>query len=590
MIAAGLPAVGRPSNVGGVDLLVSLLSSVPDREIVVVGENDRKSDGLWPGRDGAIQVARQLTVSLGRLVRYSMPPDDAKDVREWLLRWSDVSWPDRGHLLAERLLATATAPDASPGDRGISPPISQLISPHHRPDDPQLIAQCYLRDQSQGWPVSLIRFWRSDFYRWTGSHYYRIDRDDIKAEVTNWIQREFEILAKLTVHGDQGEAKKAPRVTARLVADVLNSLAGYCLVPASTAAPAWLDGVVGPTPMSLLSLQNGILNIESGELLQATPSYFSLSACPYAYDPTVSEPTQWLAFLQSLWPDDPEAITSLQEWFGYLLSQDTSRHKILFLIGPKRSGKGTICRILEQMIGERNVAHPTLSSLAENFTLSSLLEKSVAIISDARLDQRHNVDVIAERLLSISGEDALTVDRKYRDAITVRFTTRIVIASNEIPRLADSSAALAYRFHIITISQSFYGREDRELPAKLARELPGILNWSLAGLRRLRSQRGFTVQPSGMEVHQRITEYLSPISAFVEECCVIQHDAEVLLNALYEAWRSWCYIQGYDQPGSLPSFSRRLHSYVHSLKIIRSRQTSIRQRVYRGIRLKGADE
>ena len=54
------------------------------------------------------------------------------------------------------------------------------------------------------------------------------------------------------------------------------------------------------------------------------------------------------------------------------------------MVGPKRSGKGTIARVLRKLIGERNVAGPTLSSLGGPFGLQPLLGKSGAIISDAR--------------------------------------------------------------------------------------------------------------------------------------------------------------------------------------------------------------
>src|SRR5690606_10348188 len=102
--------------------------------------------------------------------------------------------------------------------------------------------------------------------------------------------------------------------------------------------------------------------------------------------------------------------------------------------------------------------------------------------------------VITERLLSISGEDHLTIDRKYQSGWTGKLHARFVIMTNELPRLADSSGALAGRFIIFTMLKSFYGREDPTLSERLLEELPGILNWSLTGLKRL-LKRGYFVQP-----------------------------------------------------------------------------------------------
>src|SRR3984893_1143102 len=118
---------------------------------------------------------------------------------------------------------------------------------------------------------------------------------------------------------------------------------------------------------------------------------------------------------------------------------------MFLIVGPKRSGKGTIARVLTSIVGLDSSVAPTLAGLGMNFGLAPLIGKRVAIISDARLGGRADQHVIAERLLSITGEDAITIDRKYRDAWTGRLQTRFLILSNELLRLADASGTLASR-------------------------------------------------------------------------------------------------------------------------------------------------
>lgn len=78
-VALGINAIGRPSNTGGVEALAELLRD--RRDVIVLGENDNKSDGRWPGRDGAVRVAQTLAQRWGRVVRWCLPPSDTKDVR-----------------------------------------------------------------------------------------------------------------------------------------------------------------------------------------------------------------------------------------------------------------------------------------------------------------------------------------------------------------------------------------------------------------------------------------------------------------------------------------------------------------------------
>jgi putative DNA primase/helicase len=213
---------------------------------------------------------------------------------------------------------------------------------------------------------------------------------------------------------------------------------------------------------------------------------------PFTFNPDTPPPRRWFAFLQELWGDDAETIAALQEMFGYLVSGDTRQQKMFLLVGPKRGGKGTIGRVLTRMIGRHNVAGPTLASLGTNFGLQDLIAKPVAVISDARIGKRSDGSLIAERLLSVSGEDLQNVDRKYLTPWSGYLPTRFVILTNELPRFADSSGALASRFIVLMLHKSFYDQEKPELTDELCGELPGIFNWSLDGLQRLRARaRGF---------------------------------------------------------------------------------------------------
>src|SRR5262249_28073269 len=143
------------------------------------------------------------------------------------------------------------------------------------------------------------------------------------------------------------------------------------------------------------------------DLLEHTPLFWNATSVPFDFNPTARRPTRWATFLAELWPADPESIAALQEWFGYVISGRLDQHKILLLIGPTRAGKGVTARILGALVGTKNVAGPTLSSLNGDFGLAPLLGKTLAVVSDARLNGR-SASIVVERLLSISGEDTLT--------------------------------------------------------------------------------------------------------------------------------------------------------------------------------------
>jgi putative DNA primase/helicase len=91
-------------------------------------------------------------------------------------------------------------------------------------------------------------------------------------------------------------------------------------------------GVEGPEQPPLgefLPCRNGLLHLPTRILLAHTPQRLAESALPFDYDPSAPEPTRWLAFLKSLWPDDQDAIDTLQEIIGVMVTGDTKYQRYL---------------------------------------------------------------------------------------------------------------------------------------------------------------------------------------------------------------------------------------------------------------------
>ena len=306
-----------------------------------------------------------------------------------------------------------------------------------------------------------------------------------------------------------------------------------------------------------------MLHVPTRRLRQHTPSFVSLNVLPYKYERSAPEPTQWLAFLRSLWGDDRETIETLQEWFGYCLTPETKSQKIMFLHGAPRAGKGTVPRVLSALVGENNCAGPTLSSLCGEFGLQPLLGKQLAIIADARLSGKSNKSALLERLLSVSGEDAQSINRKNREAWYGRLRTRFMIISNDIPDLPDASGAFASRCIVLAFRRSFLGGEDIGLERKLLAELPGVLNWALTGLDRLQARGGIFRQPtSAEEVITELYDLANPVAPFVREECKVEPGLSVERNALFDRFTQWSREMGHRVVPTKSQFGQKLRAAV----------------------------
>jgi putative DNA primase/helicase len=443
-------------------------------------------------------------------------------------------------------------------------------------NDPLAIARNFVAvEASSEDGARLIHHHRGEFMRFHAGAYHALDDATVRAGLYRYLDS-----VPLLADGK-------PRRPARAIVDgVADALAAVVHVASSVEPPAWLCDESQPDPRRLLAFPNGLLSLATGELLPSDPRFFTRNAVTYAFDPNASPPRGWLAFLDSLWGDDPESIATLQEVFGYLLTSDTQQQKLFLLIGPKRSGKGTIARVLRALLGECNVTGPTLSSLGTNFGLWPLIGRSLAIVSDARLGARADQAVIAERLLAISGEDAMTIDRKYLAPWTGRLGVRWLILTNETPRLADASGALASRFVVMQLRRSFYGTEDTELTDRLLQELPSILLWALDGLERLWTRGRFVQPESAADAIRELEELGSPVRAFVDAECIVGPDQFVVTEDLFRRWCEWCVMNGRTQPGNAQSLGRDLRAAVPSVRRTRPRDGPDRIGTYAGIGLR----
>jgi putative DNA primase/helicase len=445
------------------------------------------------------------------------------------------------------------------------------------PADPLPSAVRFVEEHHQVPEGRTLHRHRGSFWAYARTHYQELPTEALRAGIYTFLAE---------AKRETAEGKLAPfKPTTNKVSQVIDALTAHAYLDDGKAMPSWLDDREHPPPMEVVPMANGLLHLPSGEMLPHSPKFFASNALTFAYDPTAPAPEQWLAFLAKLWPDDIEAHNALQEMMGLLLTLDTRHQKLFLIVGPKRSGKGTIGRVIRALLGAANVAGPTLSSLATNFGLQPLIGRPVAIISDARLSGRADAQVIAERLLSVSGEDAITIDRKHIDPWTGTLPTRFVILTNELPRIADASGALASRFIVLVMKESFYGREDHGLTDRLLGELPGIFNWAVGGWKRLAERGHFLMPASSAEAVADIESLSSPILAFLHATCVIEPGASVPCQELFDRWRGWCEAQGRDHPGTTQSFGRDLRAAVPGLGLKHMGGDGARVRVYAGLRL-----
>lgn len=394
-----------------------------------------------------------------------------------------------------------------------------------------------IADKYVGWlcdnGVQFLRHKGTDYF-WDGRQYQTVV--DLASRVRHWLRNVAGI----------------PQ-TNSLVDNLVNAIrtVGYDPAREGRDMPFW-DGP--GEPRNTVAFANGLLDITRVEegLTPHSWRWHSTTCLPYDYDPTATCPA-CLDFLGQVYEGDPGRIGLLQEWAGYLLSGDTSLHKILLLVGAKRAGKSTILEVLENLVGRDNSCATSFRRITGQHGLWGMLGKSACFIGEGD----KGAEGATEILKDVSGGGLQTVERKFLSPVSTRLGVRFNVAANSVPAVWDASGALAGRLLVLEHAVTFYGREDRGLPEKLARELPGIANWALQGLARLRANGKFTV-PEKTGLALRVEMESAPMTVFLRERCsiarwadtgepglhVVDDDLDVVKQQFAEAFAGWCSDHG----------------------------------------------
>ncbi len=329
----------------------------------------------------------------------------------------------------------------------------------------------------------------------------------------------------------------------------------------------------------IINVKNGLFNVLDDSFKPHTPEYFGTVQISATYDPTAKCP-EFLRFLKSVLDD--EEIHLIQEILGYLLIPVNKAQKSFVFVGAPNAGKSTLLSIAQEiLLGSENVSNIPWQSLGDRFNKAELFGKLANIFADL---PSKNIDDNG-MFKALTGEDYITAERKNKDPFSFRPYARLLFSCNEIPKnYGDRSDGFYRRLIIIRFDRSVpASRRDPNLREKLAVERDGILMWALAGLKRLIANSYIFTETE--RTRAELTRYKvesNSVLSFVEECCEVTPDAEVVREELFSKYKEYCNNAGL-KPLSQANFNKEIENMAGG--VTRSVDKLGKRRTWRGIKL-----
>lgn len=287
----------------------------------------------------------------------------------------------------------------------------------------------------------------------------------------------------------------------------------------------------------LINFENYMFDPLGMNVLAHKSDYFSTIRIPYKYD-ALAKCDLWIKTLLEIFEGNRSKMDLLQEFFGYCLSGDNEQKKGFLLLGETDTGKSTIIDTFRDVMGDMNISNVPLQYLAHPQYTPLLINKAVNLDPDVN---KNAIDYEREFKI-ITGGKSEKVSCNQKHIPTFEFTPKckLILAANIFPKITDHSSAFYQRLLVVPCERRFQEHEkDRLLNDKLRLELPGIFNWMVEGLHKLKN-RGRFEQPEFMiRAVEELENENNPTNLFFDEHIEISMGSFLEKGDLYKKYTQW---------------------------------------------------
>ena len=573
--------VGLANNFGASHILAREdLEILRGLKVVIVGDNDEV------GRAGAYKWAEAL-LGIAASVKIVFPDQEGEDLREVVAR--------EGKDGLKALLKKAKELDSETVKSEAPKPTKREI-PDREEKEPIVLAEKFCKGSR------ILVHAKVPWVQQPEGHWLPTGDENLRARVQHFLKDRLERLFtdEYNLWGGHGEPPRRTELRSRLVQEVAQLAAQESTVseelrPNSLLLPARGGELQFRGPLNWLRFQNGILDID--KLIVGEPDFFNPGGndnwfssiylpFPFDHDRGCQGIDFFLKFLEERVGDE-KAIKTIQQFFGYTLTQNLAHNiqKFLFLHGDGATGKSTLIAVARALVGVTGASGVRLDEFEnDKFSFYDTYGK---LLNAA--DETGQMDKARETWLkTFAALEGVRFQRKFGQAFLQPPTAKLLIASNPPPAFKDRSRGIWRRMLYVQmeseVKKPTLGMTDPNYWIKSGM-MPGIINWSLAGLMELLTDGEFAESDAMKAVLSEHIEESRPEEAFFAECIEVSDPpgAEMDLAESFALYQKWCEKHG-TKASSSSWFGRRVSSYFGK-ESQRRMMNGIRRRYFRDLRI-----
>lgn len=316
-----------------------------------------------------------------------------------------------------------------------------------------------------------------------------------------------------------------------------------------------IKGVEWDTKINLLAVQNGIIDLITGKMVQPDAGSYIRTVAPVVFDPTAKCP-RWEKSLLEIFDGNQDSVDYVQRMLGYAMSGACVESDFPIWFGKDgRNGKEFILERVRNLLGDKmaGVVESELLLASKNMRTKNSSTEGLMTLRGRRIawasetNEGRSLDLASMK--DLSGGHLLTGRHNHGRQVEWKRTHTLILLTNHRPHVNSQSLAEWDRVKLLEFPLSFVNEPDPERPNQRRKdktlgeridrdELPGIFNWLLEGC--LAWRIGGLDEPESVKrataAYQQDEDTLGH---FIKEVCVLGEDVRCKPVELYRQYVFW---------------------------------------------------
>jgi putative DNA primase/helicase len=292
----------------------------------------------------------------------------------------------------------------------------------------------------------------------------------------------------------------------------------------------------------LLGVENGVIDLRTGGFRPAERGDYITKRCNVVFDCDAKCP-EWDTFLKKIFINDQALVTYVQRTCGYTLTGLTDEEVLVVQWGVGANGKSTLRETIFALMGDYAMAAdasllitPKKQQGGPTPDIADMQGKRLVTVNETAEGDHLN----ESRVKYITSHDTTRARFLYENPFDFTPTHKPWLTTNKKPIIKGTDLGIWRRVQmwplLFTIPEEERDRYFRQ--KKLMPELPGILNWALAGLMDYHKQ-GLAPPPAVIKATEEYRQDMDVIGQWIAARVVLDPESQLKRTDIFRDYEVW---------------------------------------------------